>query len=64
MLGMEPTESRRRWPRLTLVLPPDKSDALGELARLNYRDRKHEALRLLVDGIDRETRTARERVRR
>jgi hypothetical protein len=52
---MESTESRsRRWPRLVLTLPPDKSDALDELARVNYRDRKREALRLLMDGIERE----------
>lgn len=55
MIHMEPSESRSRWLRLTLVLPPDKSDALGELARANYRDRRREALRLLLDGIDRET---------
>ena len=54
MSGMEPTRSRSRWPRLTLVLPPDMSDALTELARAGYRDRKQEALRLLLDGIERE----------
>lgn len=55
VVTMSPTESRRRWPRLTLVLPPEQSEALGQLARSNYRDPKREALRLLVDGIERET---------
>ncbi len=50
---MESTD-RRTWSRIVLTLPPDLSDALGELARANYRDRKREALRLLRDGIERE----------
>ncbi len=53
MAVMEPP-IRRTWPRLVLTLPPETSEALGELARLNYRDRKREALRILVDGIERE----------
>jgi hypothetical protein len=52
---MEPRDNRRHWPRIMLTLPPDAADALGELARVNYRDRKREALRLLLDGIARET---------
>lgn len=45
---------RRRWPRLVLTISPDASDALGSLARSNYRDRRQEALRLILEGIDRE----------
>ena len=58
MPDMGSTENRRRWPRLTLVLPPDKSDTLTKLAQAGYRDRKNEALRLLLDGIERETESA------
>lgn len=47
-------ENRRSWPRLTLTLPPEASDSLADLARAHYRDRKREALRILVDGIARE----------
>jgi len=53
---MELRDDRRRWPRLTLVLPPEQGDALAALARDHYRDPKREALRLLVDGIERELR--------
>lgn len=48
--------NRQTWPRVALTLPPDASKALDELARRNYRDRRHEALRLLLDAIDRERR--------
>ena len=51
----EPQLSRRRWPRVVLTLPPDTDDALQTLARGNYRAPKQEALRLLVDAIERET---------
>ncbi len=57
MCLMEPTPDRRRWPRLTLTLPPEASDVLRELARVHYRDPRREALRLLLDGIERERRT-------
>jgi predicted transcriptional regulator len=50
---MEPTPDRRRWPRLTLTLPPEASDKLDTLARVNMRDRKREALRLLLDSLER-----------
>jgi hypothetical protein len=44
----------RRWPRIVLTLPPDLADDLRESARLNLRDTKREALRLLRDAIERE----------
>ena len=50
--------NRRRWPRLVLVLPPDANDALTAMARDHLRDRKREALRLILDGIAREDGTA------
>jgi hypothetical protein len=50
------TDTRRRWPRYTLVLSPEQSAALAELARTNYRDPKREALRLLTEGLERESR--------
>ena len=50
---MEQT-NRRRWPRITIVLPPEDADRLAELARGNYRTGRAEALRLLLDGIARE----------
>jgi hypothetical protein len=52
---MDSHENRQRWSRLTLTLPPDAAEALLELARVNYRDRRREALRLLLDSIERET---------
>jgi len=61
---MEVDSGRRHWSRLTLTLPPDASEALGELARQNLRDRRREALRLVLEGIEREVRersTERER---
>ncbi len=51
---MDASEPLRRWPRLVLTFPPETFDALGKLARDNYRDRKSEALRILVEGIERE----------
>lgn len=45
---------RRRWPRLVLTMPPEASEHLDTLAREHLRDRKREALRLLLDGIARE----------
>jgi hypothetical protein len=54
---MDASEPRRRWPRLVLTLPPETSDALGDLARVHLRDRKREALRLILEGIERESRT-------
>ena len=55
---MTQTETRRRWPRITLVLTPDQDRVLAELARANYRDPKREALRLLTEGLERATRGA------
>jgi hypothetical protein len=55
---MDPHESRQHWPRITLTLPPEAGRALDELARIHFRDRRREALRLLVDGIERERLTA------
>ena len=52
---METTPSRRRWPRVVLTLSPEDRDRLHELARRNMRDPKREAIRLLLDGLDRET---------
>lgn len=51
---MDATENRRRWPRLVLTLPPDANDALATMAREHFRDRKREALRLVLEGIARE----------
>ena len=48
------TSNRQTWPRLLLVLTPEQGDALDELARVNYRDRRREAMRLLDDAIRRE----------
>lgn len=45
--------TRRSWPRLVLTIPPDARDRLHELAQANYRDPKREALRLLLEGIER-----------
>lgn len=53
-------ERRNRWPRLVLVIPPEVDGALADLARAHYRDRRREALRLLVDGVEREMQAARE----
>ncbi len=50
------TPDRRSWQRLTLTLPPDASRALGSIAEANFRDRKREALRLILEGIEREQR--------
>ncbi len=59
---MDSHSTRRTWPRLVLTLPPETSDALGDLARQNYRDPKREALRILVDGIEREAVAGRPKV--
>jgi hypothetical protein len=50
---MEQTD-RRRWPRIVLTVPPEAAEALADLARHNYRDGKREALRILIEGIERE----------
>ncbi len=50
------TQNRRTWPRVVLTLPPAANDRLREIARANYRDPKREALRLLLDAIERERR--------
>jgi hypothetical protein len=55
---MDAPQPLRRWPRLVLTFPPETFDALGKLARVNYRDLKSEALRILVEGIERETTSA------
>jgi hypothetical protein len=52
---MTEPQNRTRWPRLVLVMPPDVADALGELASANLRDRRREALRLVCDGLARES---------
>jgi hypothetical protein len=49
---METGDTRRRWPRLVLTIPPAAAATLGELARGNFRDRRQEALRILLDGIE------------
>lgn len=52
---MDDTHARRSgWPRVTLVLPPEARDTLHDLARTHLRDPRREALRLLLDGIERE----------
>lgn len=51
---MDAIVNRRRWPRLVLILPPDANDALTAMARDHLRDRKREALRLVLEGIARE----------
>lgn len=48
------TGTRRSWPRLVLTIPPETRDRLHELARTNYRDPRREAMRLLLEGIERE----------
>ena len=53
--------ARRSWPRVTLIIPPEVRDRLHELARANYRDPRREALRLLLDGIERETKASADR---
>lgn len=55
---MDAITNRRRWPRLVLTLPPDANDALTAMARDHFRDRKREALRLVLEGIAREEDTA------
>lgn len=52
--SMETGEARGRWPRLVLTLPPEARRALGELAAAHLRDPKREALRLVLDGLERE----------
>ena len=51
---MKPPPNRRNWPRVVLTLPPEVSARLDELANSNLRDRKREALRLVLEGIERE----------
>lgn len=46
--------TRRRWPRITLVLAPETRDELWALAAVNLRDPKREALRLVLEGLERE----------
>ena len=55
---MDVIVNRRRWPRLVLILPPEANDALTAMARDHFRDRKREALRLVLEGIAREDSTA------
>lgn len=52
-------ERRRRWPRIVLSLPPDVAAGLRELADAHYRDGKREAVRILVEGVERELLAAR-----
>jgi hypothetical protein len=47
----------QRWPRLVLTLPPDAYATLARLARSNLRDQRREALRLVLDGLEREAST-------
>jgi metal-responsive CopG/Arc/MetJ family transcriptional regulator len=56
---MDHDPNRQRWPRIALTLPPDLGAALDELARRNYRDRRHEALRLLTRAIEEEANSER-----
>jgi len=49
-----PTPNRTRWPRIVLTVPPETRDTLHALARAHLRDPRREALRLLLDGIERE----------
>jgi hypothetical protein len=58
---MVETLSRRHWPRVVVTLPPDVRDRLHELARGHLRDPNREALRLLLDAIEREGSTRRAR---
>jgi hypothetical protein len=58
------TVNRQRWPRLTIVLSPERSDELVALARRNLRDPRREALRLVLDGLDRESARKREAIAR
>jgi hypothetical protein len=60
---MEQHPNRQRWPRITLTIPPEANEALVELARDSFRDRRREALRLLLDAIERERTTTRTGVR-
>jgi hypothetical protein len=48
------TPNRTRWPRIVLTVPPEARDTLHALARSHYRDPKREALRILLDGLERE----------
>ena len=43
-----------RWPRLVLTIPPDAMDMLRVRAVGNLRDPKREALRLILEGLERE----------
>jgi hypothetical protein len=55
MVGsMNAPEVRGRWPRLVLTIPPEAMQGLRELAAGNLRDPKREALRLVLDGLERE----------
>jgi hypothetical protein len=54
--------NRRSWPRLVLTLPPEAGDRLAALAARNYRDPKREAVRLLLDGLARESAQPRPKV--
>ena len=56
-------EPRGRWPRITLVLPPETRDELWQRAAANLRDPKREALRILIEGLAREREQAAERSR-
>lgn len=53
--------NRQRWPRVALLLPPESGRALDEIAVRNFRDRRREALRLLLDAIERERLTTEKR---
>ena len=55
---MDAIVNRQRWPRLVLTLPPGANDALTAMARDHFRDRRREALRLVLEGIAREDHTA------
>jgi hypothetical protein len=54
--------NRQTWPRVALTLPPEAGAALDELARRNFRDRRREALRLLLGAIEEEVRSVGEPV--
>jgi len=48
------TPNRTHWPRIVLTIAPEARDTLQALARAHLRDPKREALRILLDGLERE----------
>jgi hypothetical protein len=58
MAAMLESANRRLWSRVTLTLPPTSLDDLRTLAAANLRAPRDEALRLLLDAIERERQPA------